>query len=52
MSEHALMNRSFSGTDFAFFLAALLDCCVIVIVAMTKKETPHPGGKSKGDQEK
>jgi hypothetical protein len=36
MSEHARMNRSFSGTDFAFFLAVLLVCCVIVIVAMMK----------------
>lgn len=40
------MNRSFSGTFFAFFLAALLiSCDVIVMVAMAKRITPRLGGE-------
>lgn len=47
MSEQARMNRSFSGTFFAFFLAALLISCeVIVMVAMAKRIIPRLGGKS------
>ena len=46
ISEHARMNRSFSGTFFAFFLAArLISCEVKVIVAMVKKITPRLGGR-------
>lgn len=54
MSEQARMNRSFSGTFFAFFLAALLISCEVkVIVAMANQITPHLSGdcyKTKSDQ--
>ena len=47
MSEHARMNRSFSGTCFAIFLAfRFVFVGVIVMVAMVKRISPRRGGKT------